>query len=107
MAMIMLLALVATVATPLPIPPELGRDIACVVTVARAAPSDKTLDVPGREYAAIVGAEIMDTTGRTREQARDLFAQALRVPESGSDLATCTSRMAAKLLDGKLPEPAK
>lgn len=106
--MTLLLVLAATATIPPPVPPDLQRDITCVVTIARAAPSERTLDAPGREYAAIVGAEIIDTTGRTREQARDLFAQALQTPASGpSDLSTCKRRMTMRLLDGKLPEPEK
>ena len=83
----------------------LQADAACVVAIARAAPHDPGLDRPGREFAALVGADIMDGSGRTREEARDVFAAALRAPRP--DLATCKRRMGERLAEAELPAPSK
>lgn len=105
--MVSLLTLIALAALP-PVPPDLLADARCVVAIARAAPAERPLDKPGREYAARVGADIMDATGRTAQQARDVFAAALAQSRvAPGDLAMCKARMAARLADAALPPPVR
>ena len=89
-----------------PVPADLHDDARCVVVIAQAARTDTALAVPGREYAAQTGAAIMDATGRTREQARDVLAQALGEGATKSgELALCKRRMSAALSTAPLPVP--
>ena len=99
MPMLLLLAALS------PLPPELIEDARCVVAIARAAPTNAALGAPGRRYAAIVGADIMDVGGRTNLQARDVFADALKAPPA--DLGQCRARMTTRLTQDDLPEPVK
>ena len=89
-----------------PVPTDLHDDARCVVVIAQAARTDPALATPGREYAAQTGAAIMDATGRTREQARDVLVQALGEGATRpGELALCERRMSAALSTAPLPVP--
>ena len=51
--------------------PETARDLRCVAILAVAA--DRSLAKESAFYTAIVGAEAMDETGKTREAVRELI----------------------------------
>lgn len=85
--------------------PDQQADLTCVVTLARARP----VPAGASDFAVTVGAALMDGTGRTREQVRDLMlAQAAR--PAIADTIGCTERMrarnAAEAADEALPEPS-
>ena len=72
--MLFLLALAVT-ATPLPLTSDEEADIRCLGTVGALSrgQASSRLAVKGREFAVLVGADIMDRTGRTREQVANLM----------------------------------
>ena len=96
----MILFALAT-AIALPLTPEEQADIRCVAVIAAAAAPGATATANGREYTVMVGADIMDRTGRTREdigqlmlaQARDAVARRSITLE----LDACTARANARL----------
>jgi len=94
------MSLLITLAVAAALPADLQSDAICVVAIARAAPKDRRLEKPGREYAAIVGADIMDQTGRSASEAREVFAAALASPPATpAELKTCIGRMQDRLVD--------
>ena len=109
--MSILLALaVATAITP-----DQSTDIGCVAQLALVANRQKhgegrgglpdlgpDIDSDGAEYAAVVGADVMDTTGQTQEQVRDLILSAAdRYQKSGklnrAAISQCALRMHIRL----------
>ncbi|MDB5714803.1 MAG: hypothetical protein JWO15_2200 [Sphingomonadales bacterium] len=102
-----LIALAAVAA----ITPAQSTDIACVAQLALVANEQKhgegrgdypSVGPEGAEYAAVVGADVMDTTGQTQEQVRDLIlASAASVLKVGKSPRTaidqCLVRMHLRL----------
>ena len=73
----MLIFVLAAAATLPLLSPDLAQDLKCVAVLGVAA--DPALVRDGAEYAAIVGANVMDTTGLSREAVRDMILAEVRV----------------------------
>ncbi|MDB5702516.1 MAG: hypothetical protein JWL66_2715 [Sphingomonadales bacterium] len=105
--MSLLIALAAAAA----ITPTEAADIACVAQLALVADEQKhregrgdypSVGPEGAEYAAVVGADVMDTTGQTQEQVRDLIlASAAGALKTGkpprTEIDKCLVRMHLRL----------
>jgi hypothetical protein len=94
----MLIALATALAAP-PLPPELTRDLRCIAIIGVAR--DQAMATDGALYTAIVGAAVMDTTGRSREAVRDLIFAQVRIirktPPAPAEVAACTTQMKARI----------
>lgn len=95
--------------------PDQSADIACVAQLALVADQQKHGEArgvypdlgpdiarDGPEYAAVVGADVMDTTGQTQEQVRDLILSAAdRYNKAGkldrAAISQCAVRMHLRL----------
>ena len=61
-------------AAAIPLTPQESADIRCVAVIGIAARAlGDTAKANGRDYAVVVGADIMDRTGRTREEVANLM----------------------------------
>lgn len=93
--------ILATAAALVLTPPE-TVDVRCVAVIGIAARTDATLRTPGAEFAARVGAAIIDRTQTTREAVGNAILQAgMRVAAAPADAAErerCTARMAEVLV---------
>jgi hypothetical protein len=83
-----------------PVPDDLKRDLRCVAVLAVA--NDPALKKEGGYYAAIVGANIMDATGDTRESVREMMLdEAAAVRKGGkpkpAEVARCTAMMRTRI----------
>jgi hypothetical protein len=96
----MILIALAAATAPL-LPPALARDLRCVAVIGIAR--NPALAKDGAYYAAIVGAEIMDATGQSREAVRDMMlgeAKALNAKvalPSGPQREACIRQMRARI----------
>jgi hypothetical protein len=96
----MILLALAAATAPL-LPPALARDMRCVAVIGIAR--DPALAKEGAYYTAIVGADIMDATGQSREIVRDMFlreAKALNAKAalpSGPQRQSCVQQMRARI----------
>lgn len=110
--MLMLLALAAAV-PPLPLNPAEEMDVRCVVTAALVKPplAPPYLARRGEELLVLSGADIMDRTGRTREQVAALLtAEIARQKQApATDPRPCNAhierRLQAETIDPSAPLP--
>ena len=90
----------ATVA--LALTPVESADVRCVAVIGVAARADPSLKRPGAEFAARVGAGIIDRTKATREQVGTVMLQAgmraIATPVDPAERLRCTTRMAVVLI---------
>jgi hypothetical protein len=95
-----LFALAAAASVPL-LPPALASDLRCVAMIGIAR--DPALAKDGAYYTAIVGADIMDATGQSREAVRDMFLNQARglnaraALPSGPQRDACVRQMRARI----------
>lgn len=106
----MLIILFALAVATTPIPATLQRDLTCVATLAVDAKPDRAAQ--GGEYAALVGADLMDATGLSRDAvARTLQTEAAAVRSKMPDasaITSCERMMRARIsLEAPLPEPRR
>lgn len=82
-------------------PPE-TLDVRCVAIIGIAARTDATLRTPGAEFAARVGAMIIDRTQASREAVGNAILQAgmraAAAPADAAERERCTARMAEVLI---------
>lgn len=94
----MILIALAAATAPL-LPPEIARDLRCVAVIGVGR--DPALLKDGAVYAAIVGANAMDATGRSREAVRDLIYDQVRIVRKigplQAEVATCVTQMRARI----------
>jgi hypothetical protein len=94
------IALAAAATAPL-LPPALASDLRCVAVIGIAR--DPVLAKDGAYYTAIVGADIMDATGQSRETVRDMFLKEARrlnaraALPSGPQRDACVRQMRARI----------
>ena len=92
----MIIALLAAAAV---LPPETARSLRCVAVLAVA--QDNAVAQDARFFAAIVGAEVMDATGQTREAVRDMMIGQVRIvranPRSRAERGPCIAQMKARV----------
>jgi hypothetical protein len=97
--MIVSLVLSASIAL---LPTEVA-DVRCVAVIGVTSRLDPALKEPGAEFAARVGAEIIDRAQMSREAVANLMLaeglQVARVPPDPAERQQCTERMAAVLVD--------
>ena len=88
--------ILATAAALMLTPPETA-DVRCIAVIGLTARSDAALRKPGAEFAARVGAAIIDRTQATREAVGTAILQAgmraAAAPADPTDLDRCTARM--------------
>jgi hypothetical protein len=96
----MILFALAAATAPL-LPPALARDMRCVAVIGIAR--DPALTKEGAFYTAIVGADIMDATGQSREMVRDMILREARTLNakaalpSGPQRVSCVQQMRARI----------
>jgi len=77
--------------------PEQTTDIRCVAVIGIAARTDPALVLSGREFAARVGAAVMDKAAASREDVADVFLsegqQVVKTPADRAETERCTARM--------------
>lgn len=85
-------------AAALALTPQQTEDVRCVAVIGIAAKTDRSLVQPGREFAARVGAEMIDSREATREEVGNaILAEGQRVAKAAPDKAEtdrCFARMA-------------
>lgn len=97
----MMSVLLAAIAPLLPpVPDNLKRDLRCVAVLA--VHNDPKLKKEGGYFAAMVGANIMDATGDTRESVREMMLdEAAAVRKGGkpkaAEVARCVSMMRTRI----------
>lgn len=112
----MIIALALAAAT-LPLTPDERADIRCVAVIGVVGPmfGDKTI-AAGRDYAVIVGADVMDRTHLTRDdvaglmlaQGRDAVAKRPPPQEAADCLLRAHGRLTADApADAPLPVPVR
>lgn len=94
--------LILAIAAALALTPVEAADIRCVAVVGIAARADAGLKAPGAEFAARIGADIIDRTQATREAVGNaILAEGLKVAAAPADPAErqrCIARMAEVLV---------
>lgn len=90
----MILIVLAAATAPL-LPPALARDLRCVAIIGTAR--ELALARDGALYTAIVGAEVMDATGATREAVRDVILQQVRIVRAAKPAVTETTACIAQM----------
>jgi hypothetical protein len=97
----MILIALAAAATPPLLSPALWLDLRCVAVIGMAR--DPALAKDGAYYTAIVGADIMDATGQSRETVRDMILREARTLNakaalpSGPQRVSCVQQMRARI----------
>jgi hypothetical protein len=93
-----LIALAVVAAAPL-LPPDIVSDLRCVAVLA--VNRNPSLAADGAFYAAVVGADAMDASGRSREAVRDLILDQVKriraVPPVATEIESCTRAMKARI----------
>ena len=88
-------------AAVLALTPAEAADVRCVAVVGIAARADPALVDSGREFAARVGAEVMDTAKASREDVGDAFLaegqRVIKVPPDRGEIDQCIARMVERL----------
>ena len=81
---------------------DVRADVRCVAVIGVAARADPSLKRPGAEFAARVGAGIIDRTKATRDQVGTVMLQAgmraIATPVDPAERQRCTTRMAVVLI---------
>jgi hypothetical protein len=115
-----MIALIALATAALPSPAQ-AKNIQCVAMLAMVANSQKRgsawrdvedVRAKGSEFAAIVGVDVMNGTGATREAVRDQMVSAYAALNKAGVLSrpavlSCIATMNAHLAAAKAEEPAK
>lgn len=94
--------LLLAIAAALVLTPPETVDVRCVAMIGIAARTDTTLRTPGAEFAARVGAAIIDRTQASREAVGNAMLQAgmraASAPVDEAERERCTARMAEVLI---------
>ena len=81
------------------LPPDIARDMRCVAVIAVKRDPAQAQD--GAFYTAIVGADAMDATGRSREAVRDLILAQVKIVRAAqpdpTEVTNCTRAMKARV----------
>ena len=94
--------LIFAIAVALLLTPPETADVRCVAIIGIAARTDATLRTPGAEFAARVGAAIIDRTRASRTDVGNaILAAGMQVaaaPANAAERERCTARMAEVLV---------